>query len=447
MEPFTICNALIANEGKEFRGGVTIDAQGMIERVFHGDEYPSGCKMVDADGAYLLPGAIDEHVHFREPGLTRKGDVESESKAAVAGGITSYMDMPNTKPATLSRAAIEARASAATGRSYANFAFHLGASSNNLDEIRNVDCTVVPAVKVFMGASTGNMQVEAEALLPIFQASPLPILTHCESDLLIGCNLDDAKQRYGDAIPFKEHAAIRSDVACLESVKAAVRLARQSHVRLHIMHVSSALEAQYLEELKGQGEKRVSAETCPHYFTFSANDYKHFGGKIKCNPSIKYKEDREAIVRGLTEGLFATIGSDHAPHLLEEKAAPYASCPSGIRSVQYALAATMELVAQKKLFAADVARLYAHAPADLYGVEKRGYIREGFYADLVLLQKYRKAQRNDAAIGKCGWSPYEELSFHYKVKSTFVNGELVWEAGRGIVGAPRGMALRFKRER
>ena len=357
MERFTIHNARVVNEGEVFRGGVTVDEHGMIERVFRGDDYPTDCKPIDAEKAYLLPGAIDEHVHFREPGLTQKGDVASESAAAVAGGVTSYMDMPNTRPATLTNAAIDERLRAAEGRSYANYAFHLGAASNNLEEIRSVDPTVVPAVKVFMGASTGNLQVEQPSLLPIFSASPIPILTHCESDLVIACNLSDAKKRYGDAIPFKEHAFIRSDIACLESTKQAVQLAKRSNARLHIMHISSALEVRYLAELKAEGETQISAETCPQYLTFTAKDYRRFGGKIKCNPSIKYREDRNALIKGVAIGLFLTIATDHAPHLLEEKETVYTRCPSGIPSIQYGLVATMELVAKRKLSITDVVRL------------------------------------------------------------------------------------------
>lgn len=446
MERFTIHNAQVVNEGEVFRGGVTVDEHGMIERVFRGDDYPTDCKLIDAEKAYLLPGAIDEHVHFREPGLTQKGDVASESAAAVAGGVTSYMDMPNTRPATLTNAAIDERLRAAEGRSYANYAFHLGAASNNLEEIRSVDPTVVPAVKVFMGASTGNLQVEQPSLLPIFSASPIPILTHCESDLVIACNLSDAKKRYGDAIPFKEHAFIRSDIACLESTKLAVQLAKRSNARLHIMHISSALETRYLAELKAEGETQISAETCPQYLTFTAKDYRRFGGKIKCNPSIKYREDRNALIKGVASGLFLTIATDHAPHLLEEKKTVYTRCPSGIPSIQYGLVATLELVAKRKLSITDVVRLYSHAPADLYAIEKRGYIRPGYHADFVLIQKRFIATKGAKAIGKCGWSPYEALSFHYRVKSTYVNGQLVWD-GQKILGNARGEALQFRRSR
>lgn len=446
MERFTIHNAQVVNEGEVFRGGVTVDEHGMIERVFRGDDYPTDCKLIDAEKAYLLPGAIDEHVHFREPGLTQKGDVASESAAAVVGGVTSYMDMPNTRPATLTNAAIDERLRAAEGRSYANYAFHLGAASNNLEEIRSVDPTVVPAVKVFMGASTGNLQVEQPSLLPIFSASPIPILTHCESDLVIACNLSDAKKRYGDAIPFKEHAFIRSDIACLESTKQAVQLAKRSNARLHIMHISSALETRYLAELKAEGETQISAETCPQYLTFTAKDYRRFGGKIKCNPSIKYREDRNALIKGVASGLFLTIATDHAPHLLEEKKTVYTRCPSGIPSIQYGLVATLELVVKRKLSITDVVRLYSHAPADLYAIEKRGYIRPGYHADFVLIQKRFIATKGAKAIGKCGWSPYEALSFHYRVKSTYVNGQLVWD-GQKILGNARGEALQFRRSR
>lgn len=446
MERFSIYNAVVVNEGEEFRGGVTVDAEGRIAEVFRGPSCPRDVRPIDAGGAYLLPGAMDEHVHFREPGLTAKGDVSTESAAAVAGGVTSYMDMPNTKPATLTNAAVAERHLAAEGRSYANYAFHLGASSKNLEEIRSVDPTVVPAVKVFMGASTGNMQLSQEFLSPIFAASRLPILTHCESDRVLDSNLAAAKKRFGDEIPFREHAAIRSDAACLESVELAVALATQHDARLHIMHISSALETAYLHDLHARGIESVSAETCPHYFTFSAKDYEHFGGKIKCNPSIKYAADRDAVIAGLKDGVFLTVGTDHAPHLLAEKQARYTSCPSGIPSVQYGLVACMELVAKGVLQASDVARLYAHAPADLYGVEQRGYIRKGYYADLVLIERLSTKEPNARAIGKCGWSPYEELEFRHRVKSTYVNGSLVWN-GLEIVGPPRGIGLRFKRAR
>lgn len=446
MERFAIFNARVVNEGEEFLGGVAVDERGMISRVFHGAEAPAGYKPVDACGAYLFPGAIDEHVHFREPGLTAKGDVASESAAAVAGGVTSYMDMPNTKPATLSNAAIEERQRAAEGRSYANYAFHLGASSKNIEEIRSADPTVVPAIKVFMGASTGNMQVSQSFLSPIFASSRLPILTHCECDEILNSNLKAAKEVHGDAIPFREHAAIRSDKACLESVRQAVELATRHDARLHIMHISSALETDYLRELQAQGNVAVSAETCPHYFTFSADAYEHFGGKIKCNPSVKYAADRDAIIKGLADGIFLTIGTDHAPHLLEEKMTNYTACPSGIPSVQYGLVASMELVASGVLSAADVARLYAHAPAALFGVERRGFIREGYHADLVLLERLPIAVQGDRAIGKCRWSPYEELTFRHRVLSTYVNGVLAWD-GHSIVGKPSGEGLRFERFR
>lgn len=446
MERFAIYNALVVNEGEEFRGGITIDEHGRIAHVFRGAGHPADCRLVDAGGAYLLPGAIDEHVHFREPGLTAKGDVATESAAAIAGGVTSYMDMPNTKPATLTNAALLARHQSAEGRSYANYAFHLGASSKNLEEIHSADPTLVPAVKVFMGASTGNMQVEGSSLSPIFAASRLPILTHCESDHIVNSNLAAAKSKFGDSIPFAEHAAIRSDAACLASVKEAVMLAERHDTRLHIMHISSAIETDYLREVQAKRSVAVSAETCPHYFTFSADDYPHYGGKIKCNPSIKYAADREAIIKGLADGVFLTIGTDHAPHLLEEKRANYTSCPSGIPSVQYGLVASLELVSRGVLRMEDVVRLYAHAPAALYGVELRGYIREGYYADIVLLERHSAGIASERAIGKCGWSPYEEVRFHHRVKATYVSGELVWN-GKQIVGKPHGVSLRFKRER
>lgn len=446
MGRFTLHNAIVVNAGAELHGGVTVDASGMIERVFHEAEYVPEANSVDAGGAYLLPGAIDSHVHFREPGLTHKGDVASESLAAVAGGVTSYMDMPNTKPATLSNAAIHQRIRLAEGRSYANYAFHLGASSSNIDEIRRADPTVVPAVKVFLGASTGNMQVERSALQPIFSAATLPILSHCESDAIVSCNLTRAKTRYGDAIPFREHAAIRSAEACLDSVKLAVDLARACDARLHILHISSALETSYLAQLFARGETRVSAETCPHYFTFTADDYARFEGGIKCNPSIKYPSDQAAVIDGLSNGTFLTIGTDHAPHLLEEKQSVYTRCPSGIPSIQYGLVAAMELVAKKRIKVTDVARLYAHAPAELFCVKNRGFLTPGYYADLVLLKKHSSIQKGFHFLGKCGWSPYEEVSFSYKVASTYVNGVLAWD-GERVCSAPHGRALQFKRTR
>jgi dihydroorotase len=444
MNDWLIINAELVNEGRRTIGDVSI-RDGRIHRIgrsltAHGSE-----RVLDANGRWLLPGMIDDQVHFREPGLTYKADIESESRACLAGGITSYMEMPNTKPPATNRTALEAKYARAAEVSRVNYAFYLGATNDNLDDIRRLDPLSAPGIKVFMGASTGNMLVDDPATLDaIFREAPTPIITHCEDTPMILANEDKARARWGDDIPADQHPLIRSREACMKSTLLAIGLAKKHGTRLHVLHISTADECALFEPGPVAG-KRITAETCVHYLHFSDADYARLGHRIKCNPAIKTAADRDAITRALAEGRIDVLATDHAPHLASEKAEPYTRAPSGLPLVQYALQCAIERVLDGKLTLERVVEAVSHAPATLFNVRERGYLREGFHADLVLVDPNMPHLVTAAdVLSKCGWSPFEDYTFRSSIAATFVNGELAWHQGT-LDDTVRGQRLEFDR--
>ncbi len=444
-----IVNARLVNEGREFESDLRFE-DGRITEIAPGLSARAGEQVVDAAGRWLLPGMIDDQVHFREPGLTHKGDIATESAAAVAGGLTSFMDMPNTNPPTLDAAALQAKYDRAAGRAWGNYGFYMGASNNNLANIQALDPKTAPGVKVFMGSSTGNMLVDnPETLDAIFRDAPTPIITHCEDSPMIDANLAAFKAKYGeDGLTPEMHPDIRSREACLKSSTLAVALAKKHGTRLHVLHISTADELALFERgplVRADGSrKRITAETCIHFLRFDRRDYARLGNLIKCNPAIKDPADREALTRALVEDVIDVLATDHAPHTWEEKQKPYAQAPSGLPLVQYALVAALELVHEGKLDRAQVVQKFAHAPAQLFDVDKRGFLREGYAADLVLVEDVPFTVRREDVLSKCGWSPFEGTTFHSRIASTWVNGQQVWD-GAKLVGAPAGQRMAFDR--
>ena len=443
-----IVNARLVNEGLESDGDLRVSG-GRIAQIGSGLAARAGERVVDAAGRRLLPGMIDDQVHFREPGLEYKADIATESAAAVAGGLTTFMDMPNTSPPTLDRAALEDKYRRAAGRAWGNFGFYHGASNDNLEAIRALDPKAAPGIKVFMGASTGNMLVDdPDTLDAIFRDAPTPIITHCEDTPTIDATLARYRERYGDDIPVQAHPDIRSREACIKSTRLALDLARRHGTRLHVLHISTADELALFERgplVRGDGSrKRITAETCNHFTQSSRQDYDTLGNLIKCNPAIKDASDRDALVAALADDTIDVLATDHAPHTLEEKQRPYLQAPAGLPLVQFALNAALELVHEGRLDTAQVVRKFAHAPAQLFDVAERGFLREGYFADLVLVEDTPFTVRREDVLSKCGWSPFEGRTFRSRIASTWVNGALAWD-GRALQGSPQGRRLAFDR--
>ena len=449
MTSTLIVNARLVNEGREFDGDLRF-ADGLITEIGSSLSARDGEQVIDAAGRRLLPGMIDDQVHFREPGMEYKADIASESAAAVAGGLTSFMDMPNTNPPTLDAAALEDKYRRAAGRSRANYGFYMGASNDNLAAVRAIDPRATPGLKVFMGASTGNMLVDdPDTLDAIFRDTPVPIITHCEDTPMIDANLAAFRAKYGDdgLLP-SMHPDIRSREACIKSTRLALSLARKHGTQLHVLHISTADELALFEQgplVRADGSrKKITAETCVHFTRFARTDYARLGNLIKCNPAIKDEADREAIIDAIADDRIDILATDHAPHTLEEKAKPYASAPSGLPLVQFALNAALELVHEGRLTTAQVVQKFAHAPAQLFDVANRGYLREGYAADLVLIDDTPYTVRREDVLSKCGWSPFEGTTFHSRIAATWVNGVLAWD-GSALVGDPAGQRLQFDR--
>jgi dihydroorotase len=443
-----IVNARLVNEGREFEGDLRI-ADGRIDAIGSGLVARANETVVDAAGRRLLPGMIDDQVHFREPGLEYKGDIATESAAAVAGGLTSFMEMPNTSPPTLDRAALDDKYRRAAGRARGNYAFYMGTSTGNIEDIRAIDPRTTPGVKIFMGASTGNMLVDdPEILDAVFRDAPTPIITHCEDTPMIDAELAKFRAKYGDDVPVEFHGEIRSRAACLKSTKLAIELARRHDARLHVLHISTADELALFERgpmIRADGSrKRITAETCVHFLRFDSRDYATRGNFIKCNPAIKDAGDREALIAALAEDTIDVLATDHAPHTLEEKQNPYLRAPSGLPLVQFALSAALECVHEGRLTTAQVVQKFAHAPAQLFDVKARGFLREGYFADLVLVDDTPFAVERSQVLSKCGWSPFEGTTFRSRIASTWVNGRLAWDGAR-LVGDPGGIRLEFER--
>jgi dihydroorotase len=442
-----INNATIINEGRSFIGDLlvkdeTISAIGAPGQV----KIPSGAKTIDAKGFLLIPGVIDDHVHFRDPGLTHKGDIFTETRAAAAGGITSFMDMPNTLPQTVTLKALDEKYRTGSERSLINYSFYLGATGNNIEEIMKADPGNVCGIKLFMGSSTGDMLVDNEnTLREIFKRAPMPLMVHCEDDETIRKNIDNYRQKYGDKVPVSMHPLIRSREACFKSSSVAVALAKEYNTRLHILHLSTADEIKLLSKEQAPDQKRITAEACIHHLWFDDSYYNDLGSKIKCNPAIKTMFDREALVNGVNNDLIDIIATDHAPHTLEEKSETYFKAPSGAPLVQHSLVAMLELWHRKIFNLEKIVEKMCHNPAVLFNISKRGFIREGYKADLVLIDPdhpWTVSKKN--ILYKCGWSPFENLTFRSKVVKTFVNGNLVYNYGE-VDEDYRGQRLEFVR--
>ncbi len=444
MNDWLITNAELVSDGRRFHADLRVK-DGRIDRIDGSLAAQPGERVLDANGRWLLPGMIDDQVHFREPGLTHKADIAFESRACVAGGITSFMEMPNTRPPATDHAALEAKYARAAEVSRANYAFYLGATNDNIEAIRTLDPRSAPGIKVFMGASTGNMLVDDPVTLDaIFRDAPVPIITHCEDTPTITANEDVARQRWGEDIPPEQHALIRSREACMKSTLLATSLARKHGTRLHVLHISTAEECALFEPGPVAG-KRITAETCVHFLHFCDADYARLGHLIKCNPAIKAASDREAITRALAEGRIDVLATDHAPHLATEKSAKYPRAPSGLPLVQYALQCALERVFDGALTLERVVEAVAHAPATLFDVHQRGWLREGHHADLVLVDPHKPHTVQAAdVLSKCSWTPFEGITFRSSIAATFVNGHLAWHEGQ-LDDSVRGARLAFAR--
>ncbi|MGZ4036034.1 MAG: dihydroorotase [Bacteroidia bacterium] len=425
-----IQNAAIVNEGKIFHGNVLIE-DNIITKISESIIDVHADKVVDASGNYLFPGCIDDQVHFREPGLTHKGEIYTEAKAAVAGGVTSYMEMPNTVPNVFTQELLEEKYKRAAEVSLSNFSFFMGASNDNLEEVLKTNPKDVCGIKVFMGSSTGNMLVDKrETLEGLFSKCKMLIATHCEDEATIKHNMQVYREKYGEDVPVEYHPLIRSEEACYKSSSLAVELAKKYNTRLHILHISTAKELELFDNKTPLKEKRITAEACIHHLWFSDADYKTKGNFIKWNPAVKKASDRDAILKGVLENKIDVIATDHAPHTIEEKKQTYFKAPSGGPLVQHSLVAMLEFHREGKITLEKIAEKMAHAVADCFQIEKRGYIREGYFADLVLvnLNSPWTVDRSNI-LYKCGWSPFEGETFHSKITQTFVNGNLVYNDG------------------
>ena len=430
MKDIVIKDAKVVNEGKILKDTSILIRNGIIEKIFR-DTVPANVLLqsdvIDASGQFLLPGVIDDQVHFREPGLTYKADIETESKAAVAGGITSFMDMPNTIPQTITQELLEEKYKRASEVSLCNYSFYIGATNDNLEELLKTDPSKVCGIKVFMGSSTGNMLVDnIETLSALFSRSKMLIAVHCEDEQQIQANITSAREKYGEGVPMSEHPKIRNASACFKSTSKAVELAKKYGTRLHVLHVSTAGEMALFEAGPLNG-KKITNEVCVHHLWFCDSDYEKYGSRIKWNPAIKSASDRLGLLKALNENRIDIIATDHAPHTLEEKGRTYFNCPSGGPLVQHSLVAMLELSRNGKIPLEKVVEKMCHTPADLFKIEKRGYIRKGYKADLVLIDAGRWTVSKDNIVSKCGWSPFEGDSFYYFVNKTFVNGRIVYQ--------------------
>lgn len=448
---YFIAGATIVNEGEKFTGSVLV-RNGIIEKIYMFDQeerypgLPDDVQVIKSRGKFLLPGVIDDQVHFREPGLTHKGDIYTESKAAVAGGVTSYMEMPNTVPNALTHKLLEDKFRLAEEKSLANFSFYLGASNDNFGEIMRTNPRNVCGIKVFMGSSTGNMLVDnIDVLNEIYAKSKLLIAVHCEDEETIRNNTKIFQDKYYEHVPMEAHPLIRSDKACYKSSMLAVGLARIYHTRLHVLHLSSAMEMSLFDNKIPLSRKRITAEVCVQHLWFNSNDYNKKGSLIKWNPAIKTRLDQQALFKALLENRLDVVATDHAPHTIEEKNSTYFRAPSGGPMVQHSLPAMLELYKNDRITIERVVEKMCHAPAICFQVERRGFIREGYWADLVLVDPVAKTRVDKPnLLYKCGWSPFEGTTFGTRVTHTFVNGNLVYNNGR-FDESVKGQRMLFER--
>ena len=445
MEKILIKNAILVNENKISQKDLLIKG----EYIFKIDDFIEEVNVdrtIDAKGLYLIPGWIDDQVHFREPGLAHKGNISSESKAAVAGGITSYIEMPNTLPQTTTAKALDEKIDIASKNSFANYSFLFGGTNHNLDDIKNFDKKKAAGLKLFLGSSTGNMLVDdLDVLREMFLATDLPIAVHCEDEDIIRENLKKYKKSYGKDIPVEEHSKIRSEKACYLSSKKAIALAKETGARLHVFHLSTAIETHLFENNIPLEEKKITSEVCVHHLWFSEKDYKDKGNFIKWNPSIKKYTDQLALWEALNDDRIDVLATDHAPHLESEKKLDYLNCPSGGPMVQHALPAMLTAHKKGKISLEKIVEKACHNPAKLFKIKKRGFLREGYFADLVLIDLEKKNKvLKDSILYLCGWSPFEGTTFDASVINTFVNGKIVYDFGK-IVSKPCGKRLEFDR--
>jgi len=427
VKSYIIKNARIVNEGKIISADVLLK-NGRIEKIASEISSPNA-EVINAENNFLLPGMIDDQVHFREPGLTHKGDIYTESKAAVAGGITSFMEMPNTVPNTLTQALLQDKYDLASTKSLANYSFFMGVSNDNYDEVMRTNKKTVCGIKIFMGSSTGNMLVDQPSTLErIFGNSELLIATHCEDEKTILNNLEKARNQFGENVPMWMHPQIRSAEACYLSSSFAVELAKSKGSRLHVLHISTAKEVDLFDNTIPLGKKRITAEACVHHLFFDESDYERLGTRIKWNPAVKSAEDKAAILKGVLENKIDVIATDHAPHTLEEKSKTYFNAPSGGPLVQHAMLSLMEHYHDGKITIEKIAEKTSHALSECFGIPDRGYIREGYYADLVLINPNKGFKVTESnLLYKCKWSPFENYTFRSTIEKTFVNGNLVYD--------------------
>jgi dihydroorotase len=442
-----IQNATIVNEGKTFRGDILIQ-NGIIAKISP-TPIPNtnpDTQVINAEGKYLLPGVIDTHVHFREPGLVYKADIYTESKAAIAGGVTSFMDMPNTFPPVLTQELLEEKYTIAAQKSIANYSFYMGTSNNNFEEVMKINPKNVCGIKIYLGSSTGNMLVDNPASIEkLFGIDSLLIAVHCEEESIIKENTKLIKEKYGDNPPPACHPVIRNEDCCYHSSHHAVELAKKLGTRLHVVHVSTAKETGLFDNTISLEQKKITSEVCPHHLWFSDKDYADKGNMIKWNPAIKTEHDKAGLLQALLDDKIDTIATDHAPHTHDEKEQAYFSCPSGGPMVQHSLTLMLELHRRKSISLENIVRKMCHAPAECFHIQKRGYIREGYWADLVLvdLNLPWKVEKSNI-LYKCQWSPLEGETFHSKITHTFVNGNLVYVSG-SFVEVEKGQRILFDR--
>ena len=447
QERILIKNVRIVNENRIYSGSVSLRGEyieDISEQIF--PDETGFDKVIDGKSRYLLPGVIDDQVHFREPGLTHKADILSESRAAVAGGVTSYMEMPNTKPQTITQDLLEAKYQLGSEHSMANYSFYFGATNDNLGEVLKTDPKNVCGIKIFMGASTGNMLVDnKKTLSDIFKESPMLIATHCEDEETIRANTQWARQKYGENPPIHIHPVIRSEEACYKSSSMAAELAARYNTRLHILHLSTARELSLFDNSIPLSQKKITAEACIHHLWFNSSDYDEKLAHIKWNPAVKSKADQQALLEGVKNDKIDVIATDHAPHTLDEKNNSYFKAPSGGPMVQHSLVAMMEMYRRGKISIEKIVEKMSHAPADMFKINKRGYIREGYKADLVIVDPNTHWQvSKENILYKAGWSPLEGEAFHSRVDATIINGHVVYENG-SFDNSYRGERLTFNR--
>jgi len=445
MNSILIKNAKIVNEGKITESDLLIENE-FIKQVGANLNIPENCQVINAQGHYLIPGAIDDQVHFREPGLTHKGTIASESRAAVAGGVTSFIEQPNTVPNAVTQEILEEKYQIASKTSFANYSFMMGATNDNLEEVLKTNPKNVAGIKIFLGSSTGNMLVDKEEVLTkIFSNTKMLIAVHCEDETTIKNNLAEYQEKYGDDIPMEFHHLIRSEEACYLSSSKAVELAKKTGARLHIFHLSTAKETELFRNDIPLEEKQITAEVCVHHLWFTNEDYKTKGSLIKWNPAVKTQKDKDGLWQALLDDRIDVIATDHAPHTLEEKANPYTSAPSGGPLVQHSVIAMFEAAKQGKISIEKVVEKMAHNPSKIFKMDRRGFVKEGFYADLAIVDPDSNWMVNkDNILYHCGWSPLEGTVFSSKITHTFVNGTLVYENNQ-VKEIRNGKRLEFNR--